>query len=671
VRAYSDPNFDNAFIDTLTLDQTGTWKVIFDPVGTLVGSVAFKAWTVPADVAVSYTVDDPAKSVATTAAGQNATVSFAATSGQRLRLVTSNTTVTGGGSVAWNIYRPDGTTVRVYYDPWRGDATADPVTIDQTGVWKVVYDPTGASTGSLTFQATLIPENLGSLTLDEAAATTSGLSAGQNGVWSIAGQAGQRIAVETTASTYTSVVWKLLAPTGATLAQGTGNGWTDAVSVPATGTYQLLIDPAGAAVGAITARAWTVGADVDAGTLTLGGAKVTAAIAVAGRGAKATFTGSVGQRVALETSGSTFTGVDWKILNPAGATVATGTGNGFVEPITLATAGTYQVLLDPTGKATGSIGLQAWSTPADLAAGALTMGTAKPIAIATPGQNATATFTGAVGQRVALQTAASSYAGLDWSLVDPTGAILAARTDNTFLDTLTLTTAGTYKILINPRGAATGTVSLTAWTAAADVAGGSLTLGTAKTLTIPGVGQNGSVTLAGTAGQRLALETTGSTFTAADWTLTTPTGTVLATGTGNAFQDVLVLPTAGTYKITVDPRTAATGKIDIKAWTVPADVNAGAITKGGAAVTITTTTAAQNGYATYNGTAGQSATFATTGGTLTSLTWRILRPDGTTLATGTGPTATTTALTLPTTGTYKFLIDPTGNTIGNVNVKVS
>ena len=212
---------------------------------------------------------------------------------------------------------------------------------------------------------------------------------------------------------------------------------------------------------------------------------------------------------------------------------------------------------------------------------------------------------------------------------------------------------------------------MTFWTVPADLNAGALTLGTAKTVTVSNVGQDAYVTFTGSTNQRLAMQTLSSTFSDVDWKLLTPSGTQLAAGSGDAFQDVVVLPVAGTYKIAINPRGNATGRVSVKAWTVPADVNAGAVTKGGVAVKLTLSTAGQNGFVTFVGSAAQTVTFSTLAGTLTDVSWRLLRPDGTTLVSGTGTSASTGAISLPTTGTYKFLVDPVGSATGTISVKAS
>ena len=91
------------------------------------------------------------------------------------------------------------------------------------------------------------------------------------------------------------------------------------------------------------------------------------------------------------------------------------------------------------------------------------------------------------------------------------------------------------------------------------------------------------------------------------------------------------------------------------------------MTKGGSAVKLTLSTAGQNGYVTFAGTVGQAVTFSTISGTLSNVSWRLLKPDGTTLVSGLGTNASTGVLSLPTAGTYKFVVDPAGSGTGTIS----
>ena len=66
------------------------------------------------DVAVPYSLDDPAVQVATTTPGQDATVTFAGVEGQRIQLETSGAVYSAGG-MEWNVRLPDGSRMRAWH----------------------------------------------------------------------------------------------------------------------------------------------------------------------------------------------------------------------------------------------------------------------------------------------------------------------------------------------------------------------------------------------------------------------------------------------------------------------------------------------------------------------------------------------------------------------------
>ena len=198
------------------------------------------------------------------------------------------------GGMRWQVIAPDGSNSLAWPNSLIGHGAnelQDTWTLPASGTYTVTIDPSATATGSVKFRAWSVPNDVAlTYAMDSPAKTITTTSSGQNAVLTIAGQAGQRIAIETTGSTYNNVSWSLLDPASAGLAQGGGNGWTDALTLPSAGTYRFVIDPAGLDVGSITVRAWTVGADVDAGTVAFGGTKVAATVATPGRGATARFT---------------------------------------------------------------------------------------------------------------------------------------------------------------------------------------------------------------------------------------------------------------------------------------------------------------------------------------------------------------------------------------------
>src|SRR5207302_9613050 len=167
-----------------------------------------------------------------------------------------------------------------------------------------------------------------------------------------------------------------------------------------------------------------------------------------------------------------------------------------------------------------------------------------------------------------------------------------AGTSGGFLDTKTLPSTGAYTISVVPIGNATGSMTLTLYDVPPD-AGGSITPGGASaSLSISTPGQNGRMTFAGSAGQRISVDLSNVTISFALASILKPDGTSLGSsryiGSGSAFVDATTLPTAGTYTIVLDPQGAATGSATLRLYDVPPDAG-GPIAPGGPSVTASTT----------------------------------------------------------------------------------
>jgi len=158
-------------------------------------------------------------------------------------------------------------------------------------------------------------------------------------------------------------------PDGTTLASGGfasgATAFIDVQTLPVAGTYTVLLDPAGTAVGSATLQLYNVGSDIT-GPIVPGGAPVPVTTTVPGQNVTLTFTGTTNQQVSLAMTGSTYPYVGLfhvlAIKKPDGTTLASvNFTNGPTASIgtqTLPVAGTYTVLLDPAGTAVGSATLQ-------------------------------------------------------------------------------------------------------------------------------------------------------------------------------------------------------------------------------------------------------------------------------------------------------------------------
>jgi YD repeat-containing protein len=558
----------NTLLDTTALPADGTYRLFVDPSGGSVGSITAKVWSVPADSTGTMSIDGGPQTL-TTAAGQNASVTFDGTAGQRVQVQASGSTYPCCGPTI-RLYQPDGTQL------WSssGNTLLDTTALPADGTYRLFLDPSGASVGSITVQAWSVPDDSTGATSIDAPAQAVTTAAGQNANLTFDGTAGQRVQVETSGSTYPCCgpTVRLYKPDGTQLWSSSGNTLLDTTALPADGTYRLLIDPSGASAGSITVKVRSVPDDSTA-TMSVDGPVQTVST-VAGQNANLTFDATAGQRIQLQTSNSTYPccGPTVRLYKPDGTQLWSSSGNTLLDTTALPADGTYRVLIDPSGASVGSIKVQAWSVPADSTAATSIDGPAQTVTTVA-GQNANLTFDATTGQRVQVETSGSTYpcCGPSVRLYKPDGTQLWSSSGNTILDTTALPADGTYRLFVDPSGASVGSITVKVRSVPADVSG-SLTLGGAAQTVTTVAGQNATLTFDATSGQRIQLQTSGSTYPCCGPTvrLYQPGGTLLWSSSGNTILDTTTLPADGTYQVLVDPSGSSTGSIAVQAWSVPA-----------------------------------------------------------------------------------------------------
>jgi hypothetical protein len=196
-----------------------------------------------------------------------------------------------------------------------------------------------------------------------------------------------------------------------------------------------------------------------------------------------------------------------------------------------------------------------------------------------------------------------------------------------------------------------------------------------------GVQENVLLSFNGVAGRRVSLKVGnvsigGSTCCSSRVSVLRPDGTALVTptsfGTNGVFVDTRTLPADGVYRILVDPQGDAAGGATLTLHDVPPDVSA-AIVPGGPSLAVATgPVPGRNATIDFAGVAGRRISLevdevsfgaASSSGAKVS----ILRPDGTALVSavqfGTAGTFVDTR-TLPVSGTYRIVIDPSGENVG-------
>ncbi len=128
-----------------TPNVTGTWKAVLDPQAAAIGSTTL---SLASDQAKGLLIPGVPVSTSVAAKGQNATYTFAGTSGH---LATFDVTASSWstGSALLYFYAPTGATL---YNWCRVDTTSFcAFTPNVTGTWRVTLDPQANSVGSATF----------------------------------------------------------------------------------------------------------------------------------------------------------------------------------------------------------------------------------------------------------------------------------------------------------------------------------------------------------------------------------------------------------------------------------------------------------------------------------------------------------------------------------------
>jgi Subtilase family len=501
------------------------------------------------------------------------------------------------------------------------------------------------------------------------------------------GQAGQRVSAKLSAVTIAGSYLSILKPDGSALTPkvyvGSSGGFFDTRTLPTTGSYTILVDPLAGYFGSMTVTLYDVPADVG-GPIAPGGAASPVSVSSPGQDGRLTFSGQTGQRISIKLSSVTISSSYVYLLKPDGSTLGSktyvGVSGSFAEPRTLPVTGTYTILVDPQGAATGSMTVNAYDVPADPTGPIAAGGTAATATATTPGQNARFTFDGGSNQRVSIKLSSVTISSSYVSILKPDGTTVDNRTyvgpTGAFVDTSTLPAAGAYTVLIDPQGAATGSMTVTMYDVPPDPGGTITPNGPAATAAAGTPGQNARFTFEGQAGQRISVKLSPVTISSALVSIVKPDGKALGNNTfvgpSGGFVDTRTLPDTGTYTVLIDPQAAATGSVTVALYVVPDDTT-GAVLIGGPSLTVTMGTPGQNGRIMFDGSAGQRVSLKFTGVTIPTSYVTILRPDGTTLGikslvTTTGRTIT---LDLPSDGTYAIFIDPQAAAAGSMTLTLA
>ena len=191
---------------------------------------------------------------------------------------------------------------------------------------------------------------------------------------------------------------------------GGAGGFIEPQTLPATGSYTVLVDPDSTYTGSLTLSAYDV-VDVT-GSIAADGTGVPVSIATPGQNARLTFSGTAGQVVTARVTNGTFSSycfdLSLSIVKSDGTTLANEQFVQWVErlprPTDVAGDRHLHALLQPDAMQTGTATLTLYSV-GDVTGPIAADGTGVPVSITTPGQNARLTFSGMAGQVVTARVA--------------------------------------------------------------------------------------------------------------------------------------------------------------------------------------------------------------------------------------------------------------------------
>jgi hypothetical protein len=526
------------FMDVVTLPADGTYRFLIDPKDTYTGQMKLTLYDVPADPVNPVTAGGPAVPATTTQPGQNARFTFTGIATHRMSAEVSGVALSGGNA-RLKLLKPDGTALGLPLTFGNANAFLEPRTLPVDGNYTLLVDPRLTATGSFSVQLFDVPANPSvALAPDGASAPVTTNTPGQNAAFTFTAVAGTRYSVKLTSSSYESAKVSWRRPDGTDLfSPALAVNPTETFLAPRTlaaGVHTVFVDPQATATGSVTAQVFVVPPDLS-GSIPFNTPQ-NVAIAKPGQNAAYTFPGVKDHRVSLHLTGNSYDSVAVSILKPDGSKLfspaLTVIGpDAFRDPVKLPVGGLYKVKIDPVDAATGAVDVALYDVTADATGSIAATGTATPITVNSPGQNAKLTFTTSTNnQRVAFRVSKGLVVGLKASL-DKTGTTThyfnptSINSDPQFLDTKTLGPAGAYEIVLDPQSASTGTITVTLWTVPPDITLPALTAGS-RNVTLS-IGQNARLPFTGLAGKTATATFTSGTISLASVKFYTPAGTQL------------------------------------------------------------------------------------------------------------------------------------------------
>ena len=454
------------FLEPRTLPATGDYTLVVDPQGNAAGAMTLTLYDVPADQTSPATVGGPPVTVANAVPGQNTRATFTGAAGKTVSVALASTYQ--GAKVT--MLAPDGTTLGVTTYLY-AKSFVEPVVLPATGTYTLLVDPQLGATGSATATLYDVPADAtAATTANGPPATVTTTVPGQGARAVFDGTASTRVSVRVAGVTMAGARVSLKGPDGTTLVApvyvGAAGGFLEPTTLPATGPYTLVVDPAAEATGSLTLTPSLVPPDL---ALTAGtGGSVRVTTTAPGQNARVRVSATAGTVLALNATQVTMTGATLRLVAPDGSTLVPTTyvftSGAFVEPRALPLTGEYELVVDPQTAAVGALTVTFLEVPPDVTAEATVAGPAVTATVTVPGQGARVPFAAQAGRTVTVALSGVTVQSSKAAVLAPDGAMLL---QNQYVFTspktlsFTTTVAGAYTLLLDPQGAAVGRYTVT------------------------------------------------------------------------------------------------------------------------------------------------------------------------------------------------------------------
>lgn len=333
-----------------------------------------------------------------------------------------------------------------------------------SGTYAVLIESDLSYTGKLKLALYNAPDLTGTIMIDQGTVTPNLTVPGQRARYTFNGTEGQWVNVGLTGVSIPMTSVAILKPDGSkwesTTVGPSGGSLDPLTALPVTGTYTVAVEPASNYTGSMTIAL----SSPVTGTIAIDGASVPVNLNKVGQTARYTFNGNAGQWVNLGLTSVNITSSAVTLLTSDGtilASTAVGTAGGSLEDQNpLPTTGTYTILVDPVGSYTGKMTLTLSTEVVD----SLKLnGAPRPITVSRAGQNGRYTFTGAANQQAMIKVTNNKLGNVTVNLYSPNGILQAGMTSSASsftLNPVTLASADTYTVTINPALTETGSIQL-------------------------------------------------------------------------------------------------------------------------------------------------------------------------------------------------------------------